>query len=377
VKNKADVKCVGHRVVHGGAKFSEPTVINVEVEKVIEECVPLAPLHNPPNLLGVRMAKEHFKVPHVAVFDTAFHATMPPESYRYAVPKELYEKHSVRRYGFHGTSYKYVTGATAELLGSPASALNMIICHLGNGCSMACIKGGKVVDTTMGLTPLEGLMMGTRCGDIDAGVYTFLCDHLKMPHKEVDALLNKKSGLLGVAGKSDMREVIGAGEKGDADAVVARKMYVERVRKYMGAFLVKLGGDLDALVFTAGVGENDKGFRELVTKGLGPLGIEVDAAKNQALKGGGEIQTSGSRAKVLVVPTQEELCIAQQSLEACKLIKPPPAPVAAGGKGKATAKPSKVQTNNPGSAKGTPPIVLAFGALAVAAVAIFADRKMR
>jgi len=314
VQRREDIKVVGHRVVHGGSKYSEPALVDAECEAVIEACYPLAPLHNPANLTGIRMAKAQFSVPHFAVFDTAFHATMQPESYRYAVPKELYTEHAVRRYGFHGTSYKYVSGATASMLSKPVSSVNMIICHLGNGCSMACLRDGKVVDTSMGLTPLEGLMMGTRCGDVDAGVYTFLCNHLKMSPKDVDTLMNKKSGLLGVAGTSDMREVIGKADNGDVDAILARKMCVERVRKYVGSYLVKLNGKLDAFVFTAGVGENDKGFRELVTAGLEPFGIDVDSKKNRSLKGGGAISADDSRVKVLVVPTQEELSIAQQSL---------------------------------------------------------------
>jgi len=322
VKNKSDIKVVGHRVVHGGAKFSDPAIIDDATEAEIERTVPLAPLHNPPNLLGIRMAKKLFPVKQVAVFDTAFHATMPPESFRYAVPKELYEKHSVRRYGFHGTSYKYVSGAVAQAMNRPLQQLNMIICHLGNGCSMACLKNGKVVDTTMGLTPLEGLMMGTRSGDVDPGVCTYLNNQLGMSPKDIDAMLNKKSGLLGVSGKSsDMRDVITAAKEGHKDCALARSLYVERVRKYLGAFLVKLDGKLDALVFTAGVGENDREFRELVTANLHPLGIEVDAPKNRAVKGGGEIQSSRSRSKVLVVNTQEELSLACQSLELCGYIK--------------------------------------------------------
>jgi acetate kinase len=316
VKNVADVKVVGHRVVHGGQKYGEPTIINDETMAGIEACIPLAPLHNPANLLGIKTAQAVFKVPQVAVFDTAFHATMPPESFRYAVPKELYEKHAVRRYGFHGTSYKFVTAETARLMGQHLEDLNMIVCHLGNGASMACVKKGKVVDTTMGLTPLEGLVMGTRSGDIDPGLYTFLCDHLKMSAQEVDALLNKKSGLLGLSGKSDMREVIAAAAKGEPDSVLTRKVYVERIRKYIGSFLVKLNGDLDALVFTAGVGEGDRLLWQLATAGLQPMGIDVDPEKIKAYDGeGGEIQSAFSRAKVMIVPTQEELCIAEQALE--------------------------------------------------------------
>jgi len=279
VRDKSEIKVVGHRVVHGGASFSDPTVIGAKVLEVCNQCIPLAPLHNPPNIKGIELAMKEFPVPNVAVFDTAFHATMPPSSFRYAVGKDLYTNHNVRRYGFHGTSYKFVSNATAELLGHPLGNLNMIICHLGNGCSMACIKDGKVIDTTMGLTPLEGLMMGTRCGDLDCGVYTYLCDTLKQTPKDIDTLLNKKSGLLGVAGKSDMREVIGGAKQGDADCQLARDMYVQRVRKYLGAFLLKLDCSVDALVFTAGVGENDREFRELVTSGMKNFGIVVDSEK--------------------------------------------------------------------------------------------------
>jgi len=327
VKNIGDIKVVGHRVVHGGPTFSEPTIIDAATDKAIEECNTLAPLHNPVNLQGIRLAKEVFaSSKHVAVFDTAFHATMPPHSYRYAVPKELYEKHHVRRYGFHGTSYKYIVGAVAERVGRPADELNMIIFHLGNGASAACIKSGKVFDTTMGLTPLEGLVMGTRSGDIDAGVLTYMTTGLGMTPKEVDTILNKKSGLLGVCGKSDMREVIAAANKGDEDAMLARRLVIERLRKYLGTFLVKLDGKLDVLVFTAGMGESDTNIREMVCSGLAPLGIDIDAAKNRVIHAGaaqteGEVQSNISRAKIMIVPTQEELSIAQQSLEVCGFIK--------------------------------------------------------
>lgn len=315
VKSIGDIKVIGHRVVHGGPRYSEPTIVDDAVYKEIEAVIPLAPLHNPANLLGIKMAKELFQATQVAVFDTAFHGTMPPESYRYALPKELYEKHNVRRYGFHGTSYKYVSQATADALGQPLEQTNMIICHLGNGGSMACLKNGKVVDTTMGLTPLEGLVMGTRSGDVDCGVYTYLVEHVGMKPKEVDNMLNKKSGMLGLSGMSDMRDNIKAAADGNPDAALARAVYVERVRKYIGAFLVKLNGELDALVFTAGVGENDKGLRELACAGLFPLGIEVDPMKNAQAKGDAEIQSTRSRAKIMVIPTEEELSIATQSLE--------------------------------------------------------------
>merc|ERR1719502_452341 len=324
VKQISDIKVVGHRVVHGGDKFSTPAIVDAATEAEIEKCVTLAPLHNPANLSGIRAARDSFpSAQQVAVFDTAFHATMPPDAYRYAIPKELYEKHHIRRYGFHGTSYKYVSGAAAEMMGQPLENLNMIICHLGNGASMACLQNGKVVDTTMGLTPLEGLVMGTRSGDLDPGAYTHLCNQLGMTPKDVDTLLNKKSGLLGISGKSDMRENIEMAAKGDADALLARQIYVQRLRKYLGSFLVRLNGDLDALVFTAGVGENDRGLRELVCAGLQSFGLDMDVAKNQQIQGKlAEVQSVESRVKIMVVPTNEELSIATQSLELCKLMSP-------------------------------------------------------
>merc|ERR1719454_2255712 len=305
VKQVSDIKVVGHRVVHGGDKFSTPAIVDATTESEIEKCVTLAPLHNPANLSGIRAARESFpSAKQVAVFDTAFHATMPPDAYRYAIPKELYTKEHIRRYGFHGTSYKYVSGAAAEALGQPLEDLNMIICHLGNGCSMACLKNGHVVDTTMGLTPLEGLVMGTRSGDVDGGVFTFLCEHLGMKPKDVDTLLNKKSGMLGISGMSDMRDNIKAAAEGNPEAALARAVYCQRIRKYIGSFLVKLNGDLDALVFTAGVGENDKGLREMVCEGLMPLGIDIDPAKNQQIQGKlAEVQSRESRVKIMVVPT--------------------------------------------------------------------------
>lgn len=370
VSNKADIKVVGHRVVHGGASYADPTIIDAKVLAVCKHCIALAPLHNPANISGIELAMKEFPVPNVAVFDTAFHATMPPESYRYAVGKDLYEKYDVRRYGFHGTSYKYVSGQTAKLLGHAQEDLNMIICHLGNGCSMACLKNGKVIDTTMGLTPLEGLMMGTRCGDLDCGVYTYLCDALKITHKEVDTLLNKKSGLLGVAGKSDMREVIEGAKKGDADCILARNMYVQRVRKYIGAFLMKLDGQLDALVFTAGVGENDKEFRELVTSGMDQFGVVVDSAKNRSVKEG-EVQADSSISKVMVVPTQEEYSIARQSLEVTKVLQP------RGRAGSQSTKPTPRAAVKVAAKQDVTPTNIAIGALVVAGLAVLLDRKFR
>lgn len=323
VRSLDEVKIVGHRVVHGGATFSAPAIVDAATEMEIEKCTPLAPLHNPANVLGIRVAKDLFPAAkQVAVFDTAFHATMPPESFRYALPKDLYDSHSIRRYGFHGTSYKYVSAEAARRFGMPLEELNMVICHLGNGASMACLKNGKVVDTTMGLTPLEGLAMGTRSGDLDPGVFTFMCNQLGMTPKDVDTLLNKKSGLLGITGMSDMREVIAAAAKGNPDAILARAIFVQRIRKYLGSFLVKLDGSLDILAFTAGVGEGDVGMRLMVCDGLLKLGLEVDPEKNKTVDGDGEIQSASSRTKIMVIPTQEELSIAEQSLEVCGLAVP-------------------------------------------------------
>jgi len=370
VSTKSQIKVVGHRVVHGGKTFSQPTIIDKKVLDVCKECIPLAPLHNPPNIMGVELAMKEFPVPNVAIFDTAFHATMPPESYRYAVGKDLYDQYNVRRYGFHGTSYKFVSSATAKLLGHPLSKLNMIICHLGNGCSMACLKNGEVIDTTMGLTPLEGLMMGTRAGDLDCGVFTYLCDSLKKDHKHVDTLLNKKSGLLGIAGKSDMREVIEGGQKGDEDCKLARKMYVQRVRKYIGTFLMKLDGAVDAIVFTAGVGENDQEFRELALAGMENLGVVVDSQKNRAAKGETEISSINSITKVFVVPTQEEYSIARQSCTATKILGPEPG-------AQPSNKPTPRARWSEKSSSSNQRLSFMFGALVVASLAVFADRKLR
>lgn len=318
IGDRVSLNVVGHRIVHGGIRFEAPAVVDDEVETAIEKNVPLAPLHNPAGLLGIRVARRILPdVPHVAVFDTAFHSSMPPESYRYALPKELFENYDVRRYGFHGTSYGYVLGHVSKTLSSKSP--NVIIFHLGNGASAACVKRGACVDTTMGLTPLEGLMMGTRCGDVDAGVFSFLCRQGHSP-EEVDAILNKRSGLLGVSGVSaDMRTVAEAASQGNQDASLARDIYVQRIRKYLGAYLVKLDGQCDAIAFTAGVGENDAQLREKVCQNLSRLGIALDLEKNlQANKSNEifEISEAGSAIKVFVVPTNEEQSIALQSAQA-------------------------------------------------------------
>jgi len=313
---------VGHRIVHGGQDFEEPAVIDDAVEAAIEKNIPLAPLHNPAGLLGIRVARRAIpEAPHVAVFDTAFHATMPPESYRYALPKELYEQHGIRRYGFHGTSYGYVLRRLSPVLG--AASPSIIVFHLGNGASAACIKAGKCLDTTMGLTPLEGLMMGTRSGDVDAGVFSFLCRELGESPDKVDAILNKKSGLLGLSGLSfDMRTVAQAAAAGDEDARLARAVYVQRVRKYLGAYLVRLDGRCDALVFTAGVGENDVDLRAAVCHNLALLGLDLDPDANRARSSTDEpqlVSSPASRIPIFVVPTNEEAAIAVQSVEAAAI----------------------------------------------------------
>lgn len=319
----ADVKeigVVGHRVVHGGMTLTAPAVLDDKVEAEIERCVPLAPLHNPANLNAIRVARSIFPAPHVAIFDTAFHADMPPESYTYALPRELKEHHGVRRYGFHGTSYIYVLGKAAEQLGVPKESLNAIICHLGNGASMAVVKNGKCLDTTMGLTPLEGLVMGTRAGDVDGGVLSFMAGHLGWDAHKIDTVLNKQSGLLGLCGTSDFRSVLAACEAGDEHAMLAKQVFVQRIRKYVGAYMVKLGGQVDALVFTGGIGENSAELRAEVCDGLASFGIALDASKNaRALP---EVQTSYASVRALVIPTNEELSIALQSAEAVSLVEP-------------------------------------------------------
>eukprot|EP00288_Rhodomonas_lens_P007150 CAMPEP_0177719356 /NCGR_PEP_ID=MMETSP0484_2-20121128/16059_1 /TAXON_ID=354590 /ORGANISM="Rhodomonas lens, Strain RHODO" /LENGTH=1342 /DNA_ID=CAMNT_0019231567 /DNA_START=67 /DNA_END=4096 /DNA_ORIENTATION=+ len=325
ILDPAEIAVVGHRIVHGADKFNTATILTDDVIKAVEDASALAPLHNPPNLLGIRVAREIFKCPQVGVFDTAFHATIPPENYTYAIPLQLQREHHIRKYGFHGSSFCFVTGATAERLSMKRTEMNAIICHLGNGASMACIKQGRCIDTTMGLTPLEGLVMGTRSGDIDAGVVTHLINALGMSPKEVDTLLNKRSGLLGLTGHSNMQAVHAAADNGDADAALAEKIFVERIRKYIGSFLVKLEGELDALVFTAGVGENSERIRAMVCQGLGRLGMVLDTTKNTGASGVKEpaiISGVHSRTKILVVPTNEELGIAMQSVAAVGLIEP-------------------------------------------------------
>jgi acetate kinase len=314
-----DISAVGHRVVHGGIVFTEATVITDKVQKQIEELSPLAPLHNPANLIGIRAAIAALPgIPQVAVFDTAFHRTLPPEAYTYAIDAEVAAKHSVRRYGFHGTSHKYVSERAAEFLGRPLEDTKTIVLHLGNGASACAIDGGKSIDTSMGMTPLAGLVMGTRSGDLDPAILTYLHREAGLDFDELDALLNKKSGLLGLTGEGDMRDVQAAASKGDEQAEAALAVYRHRIRHYIGAYLAQLGR-LDALVFTAGVGENSVALRAQALEGLDGLGITVDAARNESKSRDTRyISPGGSPVAVLVVPTNEELEIARQTVAAIR-----------------------------------------------------------
>ncbi len=306
---------VGHRVVHGGARFFEPTLITPLVEINIDELSVLAPLHNPGALQGIRAAKAAFGgIPHVAVFDTAFHQTLPPAAYTYAIDRALAESYRIRRYGFHGTSHKFVSEAAAAYLGRPLGELKQIVFHLGNGASATAIDGGRSVDTSMGLTPLEGLVMGTRSGDVDPAVLFQLARRAGMSIDDLDTLLNKRSGLLGLAGVSDMRDVVEGAERGDAAATLAFEVYLHRLRTYAGAYLAQLGG-ADVISFTAGVGENSAAVRAGALSTLGFAGVEIDPARNAARERGIRvISTDRSRVTVLVVPTNEELEIARQTL---------------------------------------------------------------
>jgi len=307
----SEISAVGHRVVHGGEKFKRSVLINDEVIKAIEEVQHLAPLHNPPNLAGIRGAQAVLPdVPHVAIFDTAFHQTMPESAYLYAVPYEWYEKYGIRRYGFHGTSHLYVSKRAAALLGKPAKECNIITMHIGNGVSHTAIKNGVSVDTSMGLTPLEGAVMGTRCGDLDPAVPLFMQQQLNVGPKEMDNILNKKSGILGITGKyTDRRDVIEGSEKGYKRCQLALEIEAYRLKKYIGAYYAVLGR-VDAIVFTAGVGENAWLIREKALQGLENLGIIIDFEKNKktfSKSGETEISTPDSKVKVFVIPTNEEL----------------------------------------------------------------------
>ena len=313
----ADISVVGHRVVHGGDRFDRATVVTDEVVADIEALAPLAPLHNPANLAGIRAAREVLgDVPHVVVFDTAFHQTMPAEAYLYALDADVATEFGVRKYGFHGTSHRYVASRAAAFLGRELQNTNLVICHLGNGSSVTAIQGGRSVDTSMGLTPLQGLVMGTRTGDIDAAAVVHLSRVAGMSIDEIDNLLNKKSGMLGLTGMADMRDVEDAVAAGDERARIGVGVWRHRIRHYIGAYIAQLGR-VDAVVFTAGIGENSPLLREMACQGLEHLGIELDSARNDVrAKTERDVATDSSPVRVLVIPTNEELEIAHQAVAA-------------------------------------------------------------
>jgi acetate kinase len=306
-----EIDAVGHRVVHGGEKFAQSVLITDEVMAAIEECDPLAPLHNPANIIGIKACQALMPgTPMVAVFDTAFHQTMPPVAYTYALPYEYYETDKVRRYGFHGTSHKYVAQRAAAMLGKPIEDLKLISCHLGNGSSVTAVDGGKSVDTSMGFTPLAGLPMGTRTGDIDAGILEYLMGRYDMDIKEMLSVMNKKSGVLGISGvSSDFRDLEKAGEEGNARAALAVQVFEYGVKKLIGSYAAAMGG-VDAVIFTAGVGENGGGNRASIVSGLEFMGIKIDPEKNKVRGEEIDISAEGATVHTLVIPTNEELMIA-------------------------------------------------------------------
>ena len=320
IKSMDEISAVGHRVVHGGEKYKESVVINDEVKANIEECFKLAPLHNPANMIGIKACEELMpNTPMVAVFDTAFHGTMPEDAYLYALPYELYEKHGIRKYGFHGTSHKYVSQTCAEVMGRDIKDLKIITCHLGNGASLCAVKNGVSVDTSMGFTPLEGLAMGTRCGNIDPAIVTFLMKEEGLSVDEVNDLLNTKSGVLGISGiSSDFRDIEDAAfNKDDRRAKLALKIFEYKIRTTIGAYAAAMGG-VDAIVFTAGVGENGPETREKCLEGLEFLGVEIDREANNVRGKVREISKAGCKVKAFVIPTNEELVIARDTLELIK-----------------------------------------------------------
>lgn len=316
IKSLNEIGAVGHRMVHGGERFSKSVLLTKEVLEAFAACNDLAPLHNPANLKGVDAVTAILpNVPQVGVFDTAFHQTMPDYAYLYAIPYELYKKHGIRRYGFHGTSHRYVSQRVCEFLNIKPEGLKLITCHIGNGASMAAIKDGKCIDTSMGLTPLEGLMMGTRSGDIDAGAVTFIMDKEGLNSTGVSNLLNKKSGVAGMMnGSSDMRDLEAAVAKGDKQAILTEKMYFYRIKKYIGAYAAALGG-VDVILFTGGVGENQATCRAGACGGLEFMGVKIDPVKNKVRGEEAIISTDDSKVKVVVIPTDEELLIASDTMD--------------------------------------------------------------
>lgn len=314
IKSLDELSAVGHRVVHAGEKFACSVMINKDVIDALEECVPLAPLHNPANLMGIEAMMEVLPdVPQVGVFDTAFHQTMPDYAYMYGIPYHYYESYRIRRYGFHGTSHYYVANRAAEMLGKPIEDLKIVTCHLGNGSSISAVDGGKSVDTSMGFTPVPGVIMGTRCGDLDPLLITFLAEQDGIDPKAMSHILNKESGILGISGvSSDLRDVEEAAEKGNERAELAENMLYYGIRKYIGAYAAAMGG-IDAIVFTAGIGENSIPARARVCEGLEFLGAELDEKKNDVRGKETFISTEGSKVKIMVVPTNEELVIARDT----------------------------------------------------------------
>ncbi len=320
----SEIMGVGHRVVHGAEKFVKSVIIDDRVIAKLRECSSLAPLHNPPNLLGIEACLAMLPgIPQAGVFDTAFHQTMPPKAYLYGLPYSYLKKHGIRRYGFHGTSHRYVSKRVPEILNKPLESLKIVTCHLGNGSSLAAISGGQSVDTSMGLTPLEGVLMGTRCGDLDPAIPLFLQKKTGMTPAEMDNLLNKKSGLLGLCGKSDMRDIEEAAKAGDKHAGDALDVFIYRIVKKIGSYAAAMNG-LDAVVFTAGIGENSHSIRRMVSQQLGYLGLELDHGMNEKdSKSERKVSTKASRVAVLVIPTNEELLIAQDTI---RLIRNAPLP---------------------------------------------------
>lgn len=319
IESMDDIYAVGHRVVHGGEKFANSVIIDDEVMQVLNECIELAPLHNPPNIMGIEACKELMpNTPMVGVFDTAFHQTIPPENYIYPLPYEYYEKYGIRKYGFHGTSHKYVSQRAAEVLGKPIEELNIITCHLGNGASVCAVKGGKSIATSMGFTPLEGLAMGTRSGDIDPAIIPYIMEKENLSFSEVNTLLNKKSGVLGISGiSSDFRDLEEAADNGNERALLALKVFCNRVKEYIGAYSA-LMCNVDALVFTAGIGENSPTVREHICDGLDCINIKLDKELNKIRGKEAVISKDLTGVSVLVIPTNEELMIARDTVKLVK-----------------------------------------------------------
>ncbi len=315
IHSMMEIDAVGHRVVHGGEKFSGSALITPSVKAAIRVCIPLAPLHNPPNLTGIEACEAAMPgVPQVAVFDTAFHQTMKPRAYMYALPYEYYDEYRIRRYGFHGTSHRYVAECAAEMLGRPLEELRIVTCHLGNGSSIAAVQFGKCIDTSMGLTPLAGICMGTRCGDVDPAIVTFLMEKEGLDMKGINSVMNKKSGVLGVSGvSSDFRDLEDAAEHGNDRARLAMDMFCYQCRKYIGSYAAAMGG-IDAVVFTAGIGENNWNIRRDSVAELEFMGLQIDETKNKGLRGvRADLSAPGSTARILLIPTNEELAIARET----------------------------------------------------------------